>query len=624
LPRDTNVVVGSTELAAGTPAASDSLSAISAIGARKYFGVTRALDGCNFSARLGEIHAIVGGNGCGKSTLAKVISGVLPLDGGQVQVLGRTPTSPSEARDLGIATVFQEVLVADECSIVDNIFLGADNLFSARFSTREKTRAAAALMRDLTGEAIDVHDLVGTLPLGVRQWITIARALVISPKVLILDESSAALDFDSTERLFARMRELRDRGSAVLIVTHRIAELIRISDRATVMRDGRDVGVLEKSEITERNLLSMMTGHTASKAESRSADFEVLTAPVVLKAENLTLWEGAEPVDFTLHRGEILGVAGLDGQGQSEFVRALAGVSAAVSGAAEVETHEGDSVRIHSIEEAVEHGVVYVSGDRKREGIFANLSIFENMLMPLFRTKSRGGVLGLIDWSGLEGIFAWEAEKLAIRMGDRSDKITSLSGGNQQKVLIARGFAMKPDIIVLNDPARGIDAGAKTELYRHLRDFAASGKSVVYMSSELEEFIGFATRVIVFRHGTVFDEFVGEEIDPTRILEAMFGHTAGLQRRGPRRPADTAVDFAAARRDRQWSRPSGPIDNPLRAPQPQPGSPVRSGNPKPPETIARPRDPEVTNIPIVQFDDDRTQTVEPRNASPFRRPERSP
>ncbi|HET7717804.1 MAG TPA: ATP-binding cassette domain-containing protein, partial [Bauldia sp.] len=382
---DTKVVVGANDLAVGAPAASNGLSAISAVGARKYFGVTRALDGCDFSARLGEIHAIVGGNGCGKSTLAKVISGVLPLDSGQVQVLGRSPASPSEARDIGIATVFQEVLVADECSIVDNIFLGADNLFSTTLSVREKTRAAAALMRDLTGETIDVHDLVGTLPLGVRQWITIARALVINPKVLILDESSAALDFDSTERLFVRMRELRDRGAAVLIVTHRIAELIRISDRATVMRDGRDVGVLEKTEITERNLLSLMTGHAATQAEARSMDTAALTAPIVLRAENLTLWEGAEPVDFTLHRGEILGIAGLDGQGQSEFVRVLAGVNRAVEGAPQVDTVEGGTARIHSIEEAVEHGVVYVSGDRKREGIFANLSIFENMLMPLFR-----------------------------------------------------------------------------------------------------------------------------------------------------------------------------------------------------------------------------------------------
>jgi ribose transport system ATP-binding protein len=616
---DTAVVVGSPAPAAGSsPAAGNGLGAISVVGARKFFGVTRALDGCNFSARLGEIHAIVGGNGCGKSTLAKVISGVLPLDGGQVQVLGRTATTPHEARDIGIATVFQEVLVADECSIVDNVFMGTDTLFSATLSTREKVRAAAALMRDLTGERIDVGDVVGTLPLGTKQWITIARALLTSPKVLILDESSAALDFDSTERLFARMRQLRDQGSAVLIVTHRIAELIRISDRATVMRDGRDVGVLERQEVTERNLLSLMTGQAATAKEARATDQAVLDAPAVMRGEGLRLWEGAEPVDFSLHRGEILGVAGLDGQGQNEFVRALAGVKPALSGAPVAVRGDGGETAITTLEEAVGSGIVYVSGDRKKEGIFANLSIFENMLMPLYRSKSRGGKLALIDWKGLEGIFSWEVDKLAIKMGDRGDKITSLSGGNQQKVLIARGFAMKPDIIVLNDPARGIDVGAKSELYRHLRDFAASGKSVVYMSSELEEFIGFATRVIVFRHGSVFDEFVGGGIEPARILEAMFGQTAGLKKSPARdgRKAPAAAD-EAARRAKAWAPAKEGVDNPLKAPSPRLESPVKSTRAKAPETVAKPAAPHVAEIKVVAFDGEPAAT----DVSPFRRRE---
>ncbi len=210
--------------------------------ARKTFGVTRALDGCSFAAKLGEIHAIVGGNGCGKSTLSKVISGVLPIDSGHVSVLGHAPTTPRDARLAGVATVFQEVLVADDCSVRDNLFVGVDGLFTRSKSAQEKYETSAVMMKDLTGLDIDPDMLVGGLPLSIKQWITIGRALLMKPKVLILDESSAALDFDSTERLFAKMRQLRDSGSAILIVTHRIAELIRISDRATVMRDGRDVG----------------------------------------------------------------------------------------------------------------------------------------------------------------------------------------------------------------------------------------------------------------------------------------------------------------------------------------------------------------------------------------------
>ncbi len=500
---------------------------ISVVGARKAFGVTRALDGCNFSANLGEIHAIVGGNGCGKSTLAKVLSGVLPLDAGQVSVLGHAPASPPEARAAGIATVFQEVLVADECSVVDNLYLGADTLWSRAMPAAAKQRAAAALMRDLAGMDIDPETLAGTLPLGIKSWITIGRALLCKPRVLILDESSAALDLDSTERLFAKMRELRDSGAAVLIVTHRIAELIRISDRATVLRDGRDVGVLEKREITERNLLSLMTGKSEPPAISQAAAQEVLRHDVVMRTSKLRIWPQAREIDLSLHKGEILGLAGLDGQGQSEFARILAGVMPAEQSAPEVRTRAGRFAPVRTLQDADANGVAYVSGDRKREGIFANLSIFENLLMPLFRRRSRAGKLALIDWPELSSVFDWEVEKLAVRMGERTNKITSLSGGNQQKILIGRAFALNPEVLVLNDPARGVDVGAKGELYRHLKDFAGRGKAVVYMSSEIEEFVGFASRVVVFRHGSVFEEMVGPAIEPARILEAMFGQSHG-------------------------------------------------------------------------------------------------
>jgi ribose transport system ATP-binding protein len=494
---------------------------------KKYFGPTRALDGVNFSARSGEIHAVVGGNGCGKSTLAKVISGVLPIDSGSVSILGELPASPAESRALGIATVYQEVLVADESSVVDNIFMGSDALFTKSMPQEDKVRRAAGLMRELAGEPVDPFTLVGTLPLGLKQWVTIARALLSRPRILILDESSAALDFDSTERLFAQMRALRDSGTTVVIVTHRIAELIRISDRATVLRDGRDVGVLEKHQITERNLLALMTGDDRVGRHDGEAAPQPRGDNLALKAADLVLTPNGRRFDFELRRGEIVGIAGLDGQGQDSFVRALAGVQPPLSGAVQVADRHGAWRSIRSLADAVAGRVAYVSGDRKREGIFASLSIFENMVMPLYREKRRGGILGIIDREALGGVFRREAEKLLIKFGLRGDRITSLSGGNQQKVLIGRGFAMRPEVIVLNDPARGIDVGAKAELYKHLRHFATEGKSVVYLSSELEEFLGFATRVIIFRDGAPFDAFDGRGLDPRGILEAMFGQTAG-------------------------------------------------------------------------------------------------
>jgi ribose transport system ATP-binding protein len=502
---------------------------IAIVGVRKAFGSTQALRGVNFHARLGEIHAIVGGNGCGKSTLAKVISGVVPADSGQVSVLGLSPAAPHEARAAGIATVFQEVLVADECSVTENLYVGADTLWSRALSSQQKNDTAATLMRELAGMPIDPQTTVGSLPLNIKQWITIGRALLCKPRVLILDESSAALDLDSTERLFAKMRALRDGGCAVIIVTHRIAELIRVCDRATVLRDGVDVGVLEKTEITEKNLLRLMTGKAQSSEEAQSERPVQRLGAAVLRVDAMQVWPSARPVRCRLREGEILGVAGLDGQGQSEFVRMLAGVDPAMGSAPHVRDRQGAYVAIDGLRSAVSQGVCYVSGDRKREGIFANLSIYENLLMPLYRRKTRGGWLGLIAWPGLEGVFDWEVERLAVRMGERSNKITSLSGGNQQKVLIGRAFALSPDILVLNDPARGIDVGAKAELYRHLREFAAQGKSVIYLSSEIEEFVGFCSRVLVFRNGSIFDEFSGPQIHPTPILEAMFGQTRADQ-----------------------------------------------------------------------------------------------
>ncbi len=521
---------------------------VSLVGVHKSFDVTRALDGASFSARLGEIHAIFGGNGSGKSTLAKVISGVLPIDAGQVNILGHTPNSPHEARAIGVATVFQEVLVADESSILDNLYLGADRLWSRTLTRAQKVRAAEKLMTELTGLDLDLDMMAGQLPLNLKAWITIARALLSTPKVLILDESSAALDLDSTERLFAKIRELRDGGSCVLIVTHRIAEMTRIADRVTVLRDGRDVGVLEKSDITEANLLRLMAGKSEHGAKSVASAEDARSRSVVMKADAMKIWPRSREIYFRLHHGEILGVAGLDGHGQSDFVRVLAGVQRAVGSGPIVVGEHGGFHPINSLADAARHKVAYVSGDRKREGIFANLSIFENMLAPLYRAKSRGGKVALIDWTALNGSFEWEREKLSIRMGDRGDKITSLSGGNQQKVLIGRSFALSPNILVLNDPARGVDISAKTDLYAHLLDFAETGKSVVYMSSEIEELVGFCSRVLVFRNGHVFAELTGDDINGDRILAAMFGQHSATQQtshgeperhsRGADRPRD--------------------------------------------------------------------------------------
>ena len=495
----------------------------------KYFGVTKALNGVNFSANFGEIHAIVGGNGCGKSTLAKVLSGVLPIDKGKVSVMGQTPTSPVMARNMGIATVFQEVMIAEEASVVDNLFVGSDDFWYKNLTQREKVIKAQEIMEDLVGEYVDPYTQAFNLSLPIKAWITIARAFLReNTKLLILDESSAALDFDSTERLFKKMRELKENGVAVFIVTHRIAELVRISDKATVMRDGIDVGVLEKKDLNEKNLIGLMTGRAESGEKSKSVAVQTKTDNVVMRAENLVVWPESKPVNFEVKRGEIVGVTGLDGNGQDDFVKILAGVQESHGGITQISDGNGKFIKYNTLDDAKKNGISFVSGDRKKEGILPNLSIYENLVVPLYKKTSRAGFLGFVDWLELNGIFDWEVDRLSIKTGPRDNLIGSLSGGNQQKVMIARSFAQHPKVLILNDPARGIDVSTKRDLYVHLRNFVEEGNTVIFLSSELEEFIGLCPKVIVFRNGTVFDIFENEKINADTLLEGMFGQTAGI------------------------------------------------------------------------------------------------
>ncbi|MER8695309.1 sugar ABC transporter ATP-binding protein [Mesorhizobium opportunistum] len=490
---------------------------------RKRFGETIALDGCSLTIKPGEVHAIVGENGSGKSTLAKILSGVVLPDSGTLSVFGQVPQTPMQARRLGVATIFQEVLVAESLPVVDNIFAGSDSLWRRSRSRAIARSQSRDILQRFTGLDIDPDTLVRNLPLSVRQWIVIARALVAKPRMLILDESSAALDLDATARLHAEIRKLRDDGCCVVIVTHRIAELIRITDRATVLRDGSVVGQLIGSEITEASLIGLMSpkqSNTGSPQERFAAQRRFGGGPI-LSASAVSVAIGAKPLDFVMSEGEIVGVTGLDGQGQANFLRVAAGILPPFAG--EVTAGPvGRSVRVATLNDAVNQGIAYVSGDRAREGIFPNLSVLENFSLAHYRRHF--GEFGWIDWKPLKKAFAVERTKLAIRMGQSSNRITSLSGGNQQKVLIGRALARAPRIMVLDDPARGVDVATKRELYALLKDFAAAGGAVLYLSSEIEEFMGFADRVLIFRDGSLFRTLPGGELSEHALLAGMFGH----------------------------------------------------------------------------------------------------
>ena len=294
------------------------------------------------------------------------------------------------------------------------------------------------------------------------------------------------------------------------------------------MRDGVDVGVLEKKDISEKNLLSLMTGKVVSGEKSKDVAVQTKSDKVVIRAKDLVVWPESVPVNLEIRRGEIIGVTGLDGNGHDDFVKILAGVQESHGGTTEVLDKSDKFVKYNSLMDAKNNGVSFVSGDRKKEGILPNLSIYENLVVPLYRTTSKAGWLGFVNWLELNGIYDYEVERLSIKTGPKDNLIGSLSGGNQQKVMIARSLATHPKILVLNDPARGIDVSTKRDLYVHLRNFVEEGNTVIFLSSELEEFIGLCPKVVVFRHGTIFDIFENEKVNADTLLEGMFGQTAGI------------------------------------------------------------------------------------------------
>ena len=500
---------------------SSTREALSVSHVAKAFGPTRALVDASLDVRCGEVHALLGENGSGKSTLVKVLAGVHPLDSGSITYLGAQaapPRTPAEAQRRGVVAVFQEVLVAEAHSVFDNCWIGADRLFRASSSRHAKRERASAMLKRLVGRDVPLDALIDDLSLSERQACAIVRALLRSPSLLLLDEATSALDFATRDRLFDLVRELCSTGTAVIFITHRLDEIDAIADRLTVLRSGKTVVTLAKGEWSSGELVSLMTGGERLTAEAASAPRRVLESALpVLSTHGLRLRPDSDEINVTISAGELVGVAGLEGHGQDGFLHALRGVRHYQGS---VIRHKGESrIEVRSTAEAARNGIAYVPRER-RQAIFPWMSIRENFGLPtLKRDQSRGWLRPSRTSERLRDY----VDLLHIALHRDEDQITVLSGGNQQKVVLARWLAAEPTVLLLNDPTRGIDISAKRDLYALLTRLAGEGLAIVMLSTELDEHVELMDRVLVFRDQTLSAEIPRARLSRSALVAAFFG-----------------------------------------------------------------------------------------------------
>ena len=495
------------------------VAAVRMTGISKSFGGVRALDKVDLEVLPGEVHALLGGNGAGKSTILKVLNGVHVPDEGTVEVAGQrlaAPT-PEAARAAGVAMNFQEMSLIPTLTVAQNVFLTREAR-DARglIDDEESIRRAEAIFAMLEVE-VNPRALVGDLGAGQRQLTEIAKAISQDARVLILDEPSTALAVSDVERLFVFLRKLTAKGVAIIYVSHRMDEIARIADRATILRDGRHVITASMADLP----IDTMIEHIVGKRSKGLADVVRGTAirgEALLELNTVTGPHKPDRVSFTLHRGEVLGLAGLLGSGRSALARVVAGIEPAVSGEIRI---KGTPVQIRSPADAIAAGIAYVSEDRRKLGLAMALPIRWNIsLATLKRYLSR---LGLIDVGAETDMALSFRKRLNIRTPDVEMTVGMLSGGNQQKVMLAKWLNMQPDLLIVDEPTRGIDVGSKAEVHDLIRAFAAGGGAVLVVSSDLPEVLAMGDRILVMREGQQMAILDSAEASQERIMALATG-----------------------------------------------------------------------------------------------------
>jgi len=484
-------------------------------GISKSFASVRVLQDISFDVRAGEVHALLGENGAGKSTLIKIMGGVHRADGGEMRVnsAGVTFASPRGASAHGIAVVHQELLLFPDLTVAENIFMGhAPRTKWGALNWPQMRERARALLDRLQSQHIDVDDRVGALSVANRQRVEIARALSQDARVLIMDEPTASLVEEDVQQLLSIVRMLRDKGVGIVYVSHKLPEIFALADRVTVLRDGARVGTAPIGELDERKLVSMMVGRPIDQLFPKQ---ETKIGAPLLELRKLAFAGVVRDVSLTLRAGEILGIAGLIGSGRTETALTIFGITPATSGEILV---DGKAVSIRSPQQARDLGIAYVPEDRGLQGLVRPQSIQENVSLAVLKTLAKGG---LIDARKEEQLAKDSIAKFGIRARGPRQIVKQLSGGNQQKVVLAKWLATEPRILIMDEPTRGIDVGAKSEIHALMSALAARGLGILMISSELPEVLGMSDRVLVMKNGTLVAEFDRADATPEAVGAAM-------------------------------------------------------------------------------------------------------
>ena len=485
--------------------------AVAMRGVTKSFGGVKALVDVDFAVETGEIHALLGGNGAGKSTILKILNGVYVPDSGTIEVDGvpLTEHTPEAARRAGIAMIFQEMSLIPTLTVAQNVFLTREAKGSfGLIDDRTAGRRAKALFAMLEVE-VDPKALVGDLGTGQRQLTEIAKAISQDAKVLVLDEPSTALSIADVERLFAFLRKLKAEGHAIIYVSHRMDEITRIADRATILRDGRHVITAPLSELPVETMIGHIVGRR-SRGLSDVVRGETALREPLLELKNVSGAVKPRNVDLVVHRGEVVGLAGLLGSGRSALARVISGIDAIVEGEIRV---AGKAVTIASPKDAIDAGMALIPEDRLRQGVIAEHSVLSNVTLAMLdRLSSRV----FLSSERARELTDEQIAALRIKAASRDHAVRTLSGGNQQKVVLAKWLATMPDILILDEPTAGIDIGSKSEIIQLVRELARAGKGIIMISSELSEMLSACDRIVVLSDGRVMDDIARADLDDAR------------------------------------------------------------------------------------------------------------